>query len=134
VARPHTTAELRRSTLYAHKPGPVAKFPQCYAYRSIKRTRWMGSYLDSGTGRTAPRSLADARRSSHHGDEIRGLRSSILSREHPGSIPDARRDSQGRNRGRDGGAHETGSAAALLPLSARMALEGRESGHFESAG
>jgi hypothetical protein len=57
-------------------------------------------------------------RSSHHGDEIRGLRPPILSRELPGSIPDARRDSQGRNRGRDGGGHETGPVAALPSLSA----------------
>jgi hypothetical protein len=32
------------------------------------------SYLDSGIGRTAPLSLADVRWSSHHGDEIQGLR------------------------------------------------------------
>jgi hypothetical protein len=33
-----------------------------------------------------------------------------------------------------GGGHETGPAAALLPVLARMALKGRESGHFESVG
>jgi hypothetical protein len=82
----------------------------------------MGSYLDSGTGRTTPRSLADARRSSHHDDEIRGLRPPILSRELPGSIPDARRDSQGRNRGRNVGEHEIGPAAALLPLSLSLRM------------
>jgi hypothetical protein len=61
--------------------------------------------------------LADARRCSYHGDESRGLRPPIHSREVLGSIPDARRDSQGRILGRDGGEHETGPVAALLPLS-----------------
>jgi hypothetical protein len=35
---------------------------------------------------------------------------------------------------RGGSGHETGPAAALLPVLARMALKGRESGHFESVG
>jgi hypothetical protein len=58
-----------------------------------------------------------ARRKSFDGEGFRELWPPIHGREDTGSIPDARRDLQTQIRGRDGGEHETGSAAAKVSLS-----------------